>query len=335
MGVIPLKTDSLPKNEKINTKEDDIMGKKSTFQQFNYALENNFEEGIDKHSYQKDHDHKVDNKVFGYTSLNNLRDVAKNICNYLKESNIKINNLNDIKSEHLQGFLNSKQSAGRSQATLNNYSGAIRKLELCVNKTYKSVNWDFNSDLITPTSIKEDSTNRGASSVISREDYNKIIEYCKDNRSISGDTILLQNHVGVRVEELAQLKIKNIDLENNKINFTNTKGGRPITKDIPEDIKKIIEENMLDKNGNPKDLNSKLFDIKSGSINKQLGRIQNKLGLEKHSIHDLRRCLAQEFYDNCRENGDSKDVALLKTSQFLGHNNARERMMTKSYITIW
>lgn len=304
------------------------MGKnRSLFQQFNNAINNCFKEGMDKHA-DIINNPVITEKIYSYSELNNLKDFSKNLSNYIKVNYHDIKRIADIKEEHLQNFLNCKNKEGCSQNTLNLYKSNFNKLEMVVNKTYSSVNWNFKNTLETPASIKLYDSNRGVDSVIKREDYNKILEYCRENRSTSGDAILLQNGLGIRVEELAQLKVHNIDLDNNKIILDNTKGGKVLVREMTTEVRKIMSERVNNT------INNKIIDIKSDSINAQLRRIEDKLGIDRYSVHDIRRLIAQEKFDAYREEGCSKKEALEKTSKWLNHVGPREKMITKSYIKI-
>lgn len=303
------------------------MGKnRSMFQQFNNAINNCFKEGMDKHA-DKAYNPVLTEKIYSYSAMNNLKDFAKNLSNYIKENYPYIKRIGDIKEEQLQNFLNYKNEKGCSQNTLDLYKSNLNKLEMVVNKTYSSVNWDFKNTVETPASIKEFNGNRGVNSVISREDYNKILNYCRENKSTSGDAILLQNGLGIRVEELAQIKIRNIDLDNNVLILDNTKGGKELIREMTPEVREIIQERMSI-------VSDKIIDVKSDSINAQLRRIEDRLGLPRHSNHDIRRLIAQEHYDAYREEGYSKKEALEKTSKWLNHVGPREQMITKSYIVI-
>lgn len=304
------------------------MGKnRSMFQQFNNAISECFKEGMDKHA-DKAHNSAATEKIYSYSSMNNLKDFAKNLSNFLKENYPDTKRLGDIKEAQLQNFLNNKNENGCSQNTLDLYRSNLNKLEIVVNATYSSVNWDFKNTLETPASIKEFDKNRGVDSVMSRGDYNKILDYSRENRSTSGDAILLQNGLGIRVEELAQIKINNIDLDKNRIVLDNTKGGKVLTREMTPEVRSIVIDRIKNTDAN------KLIEIKSDSINAQLRRIEDKLGIDRHSNHDIRRLVAQEKFDAYREEGDSKKEALEKTSAWLNHIGPREQMLTKSYIKI-
>ena len=299
---------------------------RSLTSQINFALSDNFTEGMDKHADKKQN-REMTNKIYSYTELHNLKDFGKNLSNFFKENNMKIRNVKDIKAEHLQIFLNSKAEYC-TQKTLDTYKSYINKLEVVLNSTYKSCNLDFRNTVVTPVAEIKASTERGVGAAISRTDLNKILSYAAEHRCKSGDAVIVQNSVGVRVEELVQIKITNIDLNNNTILLDNCKGGKNLIREFPDSVKNIIKENIENSKTN------KLFDIKSATINRYLNRVEDRLGIDRHSVHDIRRLVAQEKFDAYREEGFSKKEALEKTSRWLNHVGPRQQMITKSYITI-
>lgn len=299
---------------------------RSLTSQINFALSENFTEGMDKYADKKEN-REMNNKIYSYTELHNLKDFGKNLSNFFKENNIQIRNVKDIKAEHLQTFLNIKAETC-TQKTIDTYKSYINKLAEVLNTTYKSCTCDFRNTVVTPVAQMKASTDRGVGAVISRDDLNKIVNYAAENRCKSGDAIILQSILGVRVEELVQIKISNIDLNNNTIFLDNCKGGKDLIRAFPSSVKNIIKENMENSKTN------KLFDIKSSTINRYLNRVEDRLGIDRHSTHDIRRLVAQEKYDYYRKEGYSKEEALKITSKWLNHVGPRQQMITKSYIQI-
>lgn len=299
---------------------------RSLTSQINFAVSENFTEGRDKYADKKEN-REMNNKIYSYTELHNLKDFGKNLSNFFKENNIQIRNVKDIKAEHLQTFLNIK-AENCTQKTIDTYKSYINKLAEVLNTTYKSCNLDFRNTVVTPVAQMKASTDRGVGAVISRDDLNKIVNYAAENRCKSGDAIILQSILGVRVEELVQIKICNVDLDNNTIFLDNCKGGKDLTREFPNSVKNIIKENIQNSK------TDKLFDIKSSTVNRYLNRVEDRLGIDRHSTHDIRRLISQEKYDNYRNEGLSKKEALEKTSKWLNHIGPREQMLTKSYIQI-
>lgn len=177
------------------------MGKANLMGQFTFAINKSFKENVDKHSYKLEHGQKMSNKVFSYESKFNLKDIAKNFCNFLKSENIQIKQVKDIKSEHIQAFLNSKANTC-TQNTVNIYANGLHKLELVCNKVYPSCSVEWHKDIVIPIATRKTDSSKGVNSVISKEDYAKILNYARENPSQSADAIRLQNYLGIRIEEL-------------------------------------------------------------------------------------------------------------------------------------
>ena len=128
---------------------------------------------------------------------------------------------------------------------------------------------------------------------------------------------------------MARRKKEFINLKEKAITFKNTKGGKVLIRDIPEDkidfVKSVIEHNFH---------NERLFSIEGKSINKYLNRVQDQLGLERHSNHDIRRLIAQEKYDSFRESGMSIKESANETSKWFSHGDDRFNMLERSYIKL-
>lgn len=62
--------------------------------------------------------------------------------------------------------------------------------------------------------------------------------------------------------------------------------------------------------------------------------MQDQLGLERYSNHDIRRLIAQEKYDSFRESEMSIKEAANETSKWLSHRDDRLNMLEKSYIKL-
>lgn len=298
------------------------------FGQITNAINQNFNEGTEKHSYKKENGKEMGDKIFSYSEKFRLKDVAKDFTNYMKQNFTDVKQVKDIKSEHAQSFLSTKLHC--TQNTVNSYASSLFKIENTLNNTYKSCNLSWRQEISIPSVERQKADNRGAESVMSREDYNKILSYSIENKSQSGYALQIQNFTGIRVEEVARIKLSNIDLDKNIIRIEG-KGGRVVDKPIPLDKISLIKE-IKDQNFNGK--NDRLFSVSGASINKQLSRLENKLGLEKHSNHDIRRLIAQEKYDNYRKEGMSIKDAANKTSNWLSHGNGRQDLLERSYIKL-
>ncbi|OUN50350.1 hypothetical protein B5G18_14385 [Clostridium perfringens] len=254
--------------------------------------------------------------------------MAKSLQKFLKDNGRDVKYVKDIQSEDIQGYLESAKARGCTQNTIDTYANSLFKIQEAINATY-GVRTNWRSEISIPVAEKAHSVDRGVNSVITREDYNKILDYAAKNRSESGYAVRLQDFLGVRVEEVARISRDNINLEDRTIKLVNTKGGRELTRDIPNDrvelVKEVLEHNYHE---------DRLFSIKGDSINRYLNRIEDKLGIERHSNHDIRRLIAQEKFDSYRKSGLSIKDAANKTSAWLSHGDNRNDLLEKSYIKL-
>lgn len=295
------------------------------------VCKDNFRENIDKHSYYKQNGRDQADIIFSHTSKINTERIGKNFSNFMKEEYPEIKKLADIETKHVQSFLDSKAETC-THNTLVTYHGGMRKLEKLINKTYKSAELDYGDKITVPRSERIADDNRGVGAQISREDYNKILDVAKESTCQSAYAVRLQEHLCIRVAEITTLDRDKVHFNSDgtsTINITNTKGGRSMSRELDEEGTNLVKE-ILDKKFD----DNKLFDIRSSSVNDYLRDTEDKLEIDRHSFHDIRRTLAQEYYDNLREQGYSIEDAANETSLYLNHNKDREALLRKSYINL-
>ena len=301
---------------------------RSLTSQSKYALGKNFMENVDKRAYKIANGEGMTAKIFSYKTKDKLTARIKFFEKYAKENELRIKYVKDIKSGDIQDYLNRVKERGVTQATLETATREFYKLEKVFEETYKTkLNW--REEIVIPKTERKLSNSRGVSAAIKREDYNKILNYACENVSQSGDAIRMQDWLGVRVEEIARVKKDYINLEDRIITFKNTKGGKAFTRNIPRDKVELVRS-VMEKNYD----RERLFSINGGSVNKYLGRTEEKLEIEKHSNHDIRRLIAQEHYDSLREEGATIKEAVEDTSKWLNHGEGRQAMLERSYIKL-
>lgn len=254
-----------------------------------------------------------EDRVFSHTSAGVLLDRITDFSKFCKSCGI--NRLAKVTPEIARDYLESKVYTC-SQKTVNEYRseliklGKICKVDLECEKVY--VQNDIQST-------------RGAQAVISRNDFAQILDYCRSHPSKSGVCIMLEREIGVRVSDIAY-GIK-VDEPAQKLHIR-CKNGKWLDRQITPAVRDI----MALKPFQDALVGDKFRPVKDNSINKQLRRIEDKLGLEHHSFHDLRRRVAQDKYDELRASGLSRTESLTAVSLWLNHGRNREQMMLKSYI---
>ena len=126
------------------------MARRNLKYQFLQAINNSFKENMDKHADKANGIRNTD-KIYSYSARSNLIDLSANFANFMKEFYPEIHNANEVGTEHIQAFLNSK-TRNCSQSTLNSYNSQFRKLEKCVNAKYRC-NVTYHCDVV-PASYK-------------------------------------------------------------------------------------------------------------------------------------------------------------------------------------
>lgn len=307
------------------------MGKnKSIKNQIQVSVSNAFEEFTDKHAYKRQEDPGI--KVFSYSEKFRLLDTAKMLSNYIKENFPDVRQIKDVDSNIIQKFLNDKANAC-TQNTINTYSNSLNKIAAICNKNYSSCSLTWKKDVVIPTAVTQKSKLRGVTNQMPLTDLNKICDYAKKNYSISGQVILCQRELGLRINELVSgIKVEKIDFKNNILHLDNTKGGKKLDREITPILREILEKNIQERNLT----SGRLFPIGENSVNTYLRRTEARLGIKgSYSTHNIRSAIAQEYYDNLRESGVSSKEALKLTSLWLNHGENREKLLLTSYINVW
>lgn len=297
--------------------------------QIQQAINNNFEEYTDKHAYKRQEEQE--SKIFSYNEKFRLLDTAKMLSNYIKEKFPDVKQIKDIRSNIIQDFLNEK-AVNCTQNTINTYSQSLNKIaELC-NKNYSSCSLTWKQDVVIPTVLTQKSQLRGVANQIPISDLNKICDYAKKNYSISGQVILCQRELGLRVNELVSgINVESIDFKNNILHLDNTKGGKKLDREITPALRELFEKNIKERNI----ISGRLFPITENAVNTYLRRTESRLGIKGvYSIHNIRSAIAQEKYDQLRQYL-SKDKAIKAVSLWLNHGPDREKLLKESYIEIW
>jgi integrase len=287
--------------------------------QFQNAIDSNFREGIDKHSLKSSGE--TFGHVFSYGEKRSLLQIGYEMKNYTKGSFPNIKMVRDIKPEHWNSFLQ-KKSETCGQVTLRNYASRIGKLEDLVNKRY-GTNVDWRSDIDIPLSGKAADAQRVQS--MDPKDFQKIMSVCQNSTSRAAPAVQLAGVTGARVNELAVLKPGDINVQKCEIAL-HGKGGRDRVVSVDPKYLGLLQE--IKQNSFSE---KSCFGLKQDSITKFLNRTMVKIGIKKKypetSIHAIRKMVAQEKWDQLREQGCSKKETMQKISQFLGHGRNRTDIM--------
>lgn len=132
---------------------------------------------------------------------------------------------------------------------------------------------------------------------------------------------------GVRSRTLRNIKIKHLDLENDLIYLTTTKGRKMIVIPMSKTLKKILMEYLRIRGGEPEDylfcnLEGKQLTI--NALNNIIAKYNRSRGVKKTGIHLFRHYFAKSYIQN---GGNA-----LKLQKLLGHSTLEQ---TKRYVDLF
>lgn len=279
---------------------------KNIRQELRSAIFESFKEGSSKKAAE-DRESKIFSFGTKFVLLDRVNDFVKSLPK-------EVRRIDQLKVDHVINYLDNK-SQTCTQATVDEYRSELKKLG-------KIIGVDLSCPRIYAN--RSHSSERGARSVIAKEDFFKILDYAKEHPSRSGVCLQLEALIGVRVSDMCY----GIKIEPDRL-CIQSKNGKMCYRTITPEIREIIHSDTFKKM--IKD--GKVYGPKDNSINKYLSRLEDRLGMEKRSFHDIRRRIAQDKYDEYRNNGFSRTESLSLVSSWLNHGPGRERMVLQSYIS--
>lgn len=297
--------------------------------QFLNAINENFVEGMDKHSI-KAAEEMDGTRIFSYADREGLKDVSGNFCNWMKENHPGIKFVKDIKAEHIQGFLNEKADTC-SKATLEQYASKFRKLENIVNATYGTKKSQANyRGFIIPTGVEN---TKIRSVAMSKEDFKKIEQAFENSTSKAKVALQLGEKLGLRVSEITKLQGRDIDLKNGKIHVIDGKGGRDRKVPIRAEDRAYFAD-LKARTGD----RERICPMQHNSVNRAINRKMKDLGIASKyrdtSIHAIRKMYAQTEFERFRAEGKTINEALGEVSEQLGHSKDRKELMQQYVLRI-
>lgn len=282
------------------------------------AVFKSFAEHQDKHAARAAG--QTSGHVFSYSARGALLDVSNNFAGWMRENYPSVRSPQDVQPDHVAEFLQSKQAAGCTTATLATYRSDLAKLGHLVGQ-------DYSAPQICGADRRDD---RGAGHAMPAEMVDQLAEYARSHPSGSACAFLVGRETGGRVNDIRRAVY---DREKAVIHITG-KGGksypdRPISAEFGRLMELPAFSRYIGENGR--------FQLpQADSINKWLSRAETRLfGTSRYSFHDLRRWAAQQHFDERRRAGDDIRAALRDTSQWLNHGPNRDELLRRSYIVVW
>jgi len=217
--------------------------------------------------------------------------------------NFKKLNLEKIDEENIKQFLLNKQDKNYFSQTTNLYLNAIKFFYREVLKIPEKINLKFAK------------RSKKLPIVLSREEIKNIIETIKNPKHKL--IISLAYGAGLRISEVVNLKIKDVNLEELTIHLKNAKGKKDRITIFPEKIKIDLQNLVAGKN-----LSDYVFESERGgklterTAQKILENALRKIGVKKEAtFHSLRHSFATHLLEN--------GVDVHYVQELLGHQNIR------------
>ena len=212
-------------------------------------------------------------------------------------------NLEKIDEEKIKEFLLNKQSKNYSSQTINLYLNAIKFFYREVLKIPQRINLKFAK------------RSKKLPIVLSREEIKNIIDTIKNPKHKL--IISLAYGAGLRISEVVNLKVKDVNLEELTIHLKNAKGRKDRITIFPEKIKNNLQNLIAGKN-----LNDYLFESERGgklterTAQKVFENALRRAGIKKDAtFHSLRHSFATHLLEN--------GVDVRYVQELLGHQNIR------------
>lgn len=237
--------------------------------------------------------------------------------NYLTNKNIFW--FKQITNPVIQSLINFNKSRNLKNSTINKQLTAIKTI----------INFLVDSEIISRPSVKINKLKEEIPKIqiVQKEVLNKIFSYLKtiDNISMHCAFMLLIS-TGIRRTELMNIKVSNIDLNNNQIYLEHTKSGKPrYIYILNNEIKNLIIKTM---NMYPNQTHLFYSRVKNkrattSTLDSFFYKLKKELKLDNLSPHKLRHTYATILMEN---GADFNSVRIL-----LGHTTT---IMTQRYIQV-
>lgn len=288
------------------------------------SIENALALGEDKHSSKKQHNDP--HKIYSYASRKEMIDIAHDFSKYMKSYFPEVRMVRDIQVQHINHYLASKDKL--TQASINQYSARLNKLELCCNKKFGlSLDWRTGREI--PVQQRE----QIRKVVFTDKQIQGIEKYLENKKDCySKSAYYLAKAFSLRAASVVKIQVRDIDFVNMKLHIHEDKGKRSRDLDIrPQDIE-MLKNLIAGRSGT-----DRLIPLRSDSICAYLNRVCKVLGYTnitnaKTSYHCLRKYSITQYFKEQEKIYGTKRAEQLASIR-LGHGEDRKDIINR-YIFI-
>lgn len=224
---------------------------------------------------------------------------------YFEEN--KIINEFDLHKKVLCKFVSDSRERNNTNRTIN--------LRIQILKNMFRENEIENDDVLHFKKLKEEKNTFGA---LSNRELNLILDYIQSDVLKEKNKLMLFILIdtGIRINELLNIKIENINFYNHTILLTNTKSHKPRSVIFSDFVGMMIKNYLLEN-----ECNDYLFEMTYDGVRSVFKRIEKKLNLNKFHPHMLRHTFASRLHKN--------GASVFEIKNLLGHSSVS---ITERYI---
>lgn len=294
--------------------------------QFNYAISQNTRIGESKRAYKNNQNNDKKGQVFSIQYAENLRDTANQFSNFLNTNYPQIRLVNDVKTEHVQAWIDEKAPMW-SQKTIDNKVSQMQVIFTQLGNTFNRKDVELN--IVKPHTEKAHTVRDKA---MSREDLQLIRDEMQNRTTEAKKAVEICARCGLRAKEISRLHSSCINLDKGVIEVREgAKNGR--NRDVPirpqdrlyfEQLKAETQGQYVCKG------------VSEDSLNKGIRRVMECIGIaDKYpdtSIHAIRKMYATERMEEERKNNQGERKAWEVVQHELGHGRGFRQDLYNTYV---
>lgn len=329
--------------------------------QLGYAVEQAVSFGVSKRSVRADSATTggIEDKIFSLARRNDMRKFADELGKFIMQQYPEVRRAVDIKPEHIEAFLEKKAGTCK-KITMQKIRSNVRKMEAVAKSAFgDGINWG--TQKVTLPQAGE-GAGFEKNMPLPMHQSAAIVEVMKEkaqraNGSQAWRGVEVGRWTGMRINEVAHLKVENIHLQPDKGDTRDrwgfgyvhvlkgpqggAKGGRERYIAIPtQEAQEALKTAIRGLSGDAYVVtNTKTGGmVDPDTISASMDRAMQALGIKDtykgDKMHGCRKAWAQKVYDQLRHEGNNRQQAKAITNELLGHSGDRE--VIKRYVgDIW
>lgn len=302
--------------------------------------------GESKHASKHNENDNTQAKFFNPNTKENTELLSKDFAKFMKSEFREIKRAVDIKTEHVQSFLEQKASNGCNENTIYNYRSQLNKLNACIHERYDKSGAQLEKwETVMPSKFENFTTNdlydnKLRDIFMNPQDLALVRQSLEDRNAKTAlrEGLLIADALGCRVAEVVSIRAWQVDLEKHTVTIVQHDGdtdrgpktgrGRVVSFDskFDNEFKELLKD---------KDKDDRLCDVKPESLHRAWER-EIKDHLAKDYPHLMEYIQHQtSFHAIRKENNDTyrKEMENQKFKELVdkGVNENKARAEAKEF----